>query len=231
VLGLMLERLGLDPRRLTASVQGFGNVAQHAIRRFLALGGTVRAVSCWDRTQGTAFTYEKPDGIDVEELVRVTDAYGSIERGRAIDLGYHVLSGDAWLDRAVDVLIPAALEGQITTANVSRIDRRVRVVLEAANGPTTPDAAATLENRRIVVLPDVLANAGGVTCSYFEQVQGNTGLFWPREDVLAKLDDALARAFVRVADTAGRERVTLRDAAYLVGVGRVAEACRLRGWV
>jgi glutamate dehydrogenase (NAD(P)+) len=231
VLRLMLERLDLDPRKISASVQGFGPVAQHAIRTFIALGGSVTAVSCWDRKERVAYTYVKPAGIDVDELVRITDKYGSIDMAHAVSLGYEVLPGEAWLAQPVNVLIPAALEGQITPHNVSRISPRVRVILEGANGPTTPGADAQLAQRQVVVVPDVLANAGGVTCSFFEQVQSNSGYFWPREEVMAKLDACLARAFQHVTDTASREQTTLREAAYIVGVGRVAEACRLRGWV
>jgi glutamate dehydrogenase len=231
VLRLALERLGLDPWRVTASVQGFGNVAQHAIRAFVALGGSVTAVSCWDHKDGVAYTYTKRNGIDVDQLARITDKYGSIDMVHAIDLGYEVLPGDAWLEQAAHILIPAALEGQITAHNAGRINPRVRVILEGANGPTTPAADVQLAQRNVLVVPDVLANAGGVTCSYFEQVQSNTGEFWPRDEVLTKLDAWLARAFRHASDTADREQISLREAAYCVAVGRVAEACRLRGWV
>jgi glutamate dehydrogenase len=231
VLRLAVERLGLDPWRMTASVQGFGNVAQHAVRAFVALGGSVTAVSCWDHEERVAYTYAKRNGIDVDQLVRITDRYGSIDMVHAIDLGYEVLPGDAWLEQAVDILIPAALEGQITAQSALRINPRVRVVVEGANGPTTPAADVLLAQRNVLVVPDVLANAGGVTCSYFEQVQSNGGEFWPREEVLSRLDGWLARAYRHVSDTADREQISLREAAYCVGVGRVAEACRLRGWV
>src|SRR5688572_23240997 len=167
VLELMLERLGLDPRDTTASVQGFGNVAQHAIRRFVALGGTVSAVSSWDRKEGSAHTYERSAGVDVDQLVRITDEYGSIDMVRAIELGYEVLPADAWLARPVDVLIPAATESQITEDNARDIHRQVRLVVEGANGPTTPEADVILADRGVLVVPDVLANAGGVTASYF----------------------------------------------------------------
>jgi glutamate dehydrogenase len=231
VLELTLNTLGLDVRGVTASVQGFGNVAQHAIRRFIALGGTVSAVSSWDRREGRAYTYERAGGLDVDQLLRITDGFGSIDMIRAIELGYQVLPADAWLSRPVDVLIPAATENQITGRNAREIHRQVRLVVEGANGPTTPDADAVLAERRIFVVPDVLANAGGVTASYFEQVQSNTGHYWPREDVLSKLGESMHRAFRQIVETSEREAVSLRDAAYMIGVGRVAEASRLRGWV
>ena len=231
VLRLLLDQLGLAPRGMTASVQGFGNVAQHAIRAFRTLGGTVAAVSCWDRDDHRAHTYAKAGGIDVDELVGITDKYGSIEMAHAIELGYEVLPADAWLTQPVDVLIPAALEGQITSGNAARISPRVRVVLEAANGPTTPDADAQLAARDVMVVPDILANAGRVMCSYFEQVQSNGGYSWPRAEVIAKLESGLERAFRHVMDAAARDQLTLREAAQISAVARVAEACRLRGWV
>jgi glutamate dehydrogenase (NAD(P)+) len=231
VLELMLNKLGLDVRGVTASVQGFGNVAQHAIRRFIALGGTVSAVSSWDLKEGRAYTYERAKGVDVDQLLRITDEYGSIDMVRAIELGYQVLPADAWLTRPVDVLIPAATENQITGRNAGEIHCQVRLVVEGANGPTTPDADAVLAERRILVVPDVLANAGGVTASYFEQVQSNTGHYWSREDVMSTLGESMQRAFRQIVETSEREAVSLRDAAYMIGVGRVAEASRLRGWV
>ena len=231
VLQLMLNRLGLDVRNTTASVQGFGNVAQHTIRRFVALGGTVSAVSSWDLKEGAAYTYERSGGVDVDQLLRITDRFGSIDMVRAIELGYQVLPADAWLTRPVDVLIPAATEKQITGDNAPGIHQQVRLVIEGANGPTTPEADAILGERGILVVPDVLANSGGVTASYFEQVQGNTGHYWSHGDVISTLDESMTRACRQVVEASERERVTLRDAAYMIGVGRVAEASRLRGWV
>ena len=231
VLELMLDRLGLDLPGTTASVQGFGNVAQHAIRRFVALGGTVSAVSSWDLKEGRAYTYARTGGVDVDQLLRITDEYGSIDMIGAIERGYQVLPADAWLARPVDVLIPAATEKQIIGDNAGDIHRQVRLVVEGANGPTTPEADAILADRGILVVPDVLANAGGVTASYFEQVQSNTGQRWSREDVISTLGESMTGAFRQIAETSDRERLTLRDAAYMIGVGRVAEASRLRGWV
>ncbi len=231
VLALTLARMGLSPDDVTASVQGFGNVAQHAIRRFNEIGGTVRAVSSWDRSANAALTFRKPDGVDHVELSGITDEHGSIDPMRADRLGYEVLPGTAWLEEPVDVLIPAAAAGQITRDTVRRIHPAVRLVAEGANGPTTPEAEEALVSRGVAVLPDVLANAGGVTCSYFEQVQGNAGLAWTREEVMSKLDRALERVEIGVREMAHRERVTLREAAVLIGVGRVAVASESRGWV
>ena len=129
------------------------------------------------------------------------------------------------------MLVPAALENQITTINAPRIHRRVRVIAEAANGPTTSEASRLLEERGILIIPDIVANAGGVTCSYFEQVQGQSNYYWDAHDVLQKVDARITAAFTAVHERAEREQVSLRDAAYLIAVERVAHACRERGWV
>jgi glutamate dehydrogenase len=145
--------------------------------------------------------------------------------------GYEVLPGSAWIEQAVDVLVPAAMEIQITQANASRIHGQVRVVLEAANGPMTAEANDVLEDRGVLVLPDILANTGGVTCSYFEQVQGNANYYWSGEAVLRKVDSWMTNAFRAVYERAEQDQASLRDAAYLIAIDRVAQACRERGWV
>lgn len=226
-----LQRLGRAPADTSASIQGFGKVAQHAARRYRELGGTVTAVSSWSAADGAAYTVRHAAGVDPEALAGITDAFGTIDRHRAADLGYEVLPGTAWLEQAVDILIPAALEGQITRANAARVHGQVAVIVEAANGPTTGEAGEALEERGILVVPDVLANAGGVTCSYFEQVQGNANYQWSREDVLQKLDARMTAACSAVYETSEREQTSLRDAAYLIAVDRVARACQQRGWV
>ena len=232
VLHAVLDAMNVTSQaRLLASVQGFGNVAQYACRRFVERGGIVRAVSSWNGTEGRAYTYEREQGVDVDALARITDTYGAIDKSHAARLGYNVLPGDAWIEQPVDVLIPAALEAQLTPDSIQGIHGRVRFVAEGANGPTTPEADELLGERGITVIPDVLANAGGVTCSYFEQVQSNGGTRWTKDKVLRSLDLSLTTAVEHVTATARREQVALREAANLVGVARVAEACQLRGWV
>jgi glutamate dehydrogenase len=226
-----LTRLGIEPKQATACIQGFGNVAQHAAKRFVSSGGTVIAVSSWDAEDRQAYMFRRPSGVDPDELSQLTDRFGTINRTEAAERGYEVLPGSAWIEQDVDVLVPAALEHQITTANASRIHGRVRVIAEAANRPTTAQASRLLEERGIVVIPDIVANAGGVTCSYFEQVQGQSNYYWDREEVLAKVDSRMRTAFGEVHERAQREQVSLRDGAYLIGVERVAHACRERGWV
>ena len=226
-----IQRLGLDARGVTVSIQGFGNVAQHAAKRFVDAGGVVRAVSSWDARSQQAYTFTKASGIDPEQLSQITDRFGAISRDAATEFGYEVLAGSAWLEQEVDVLIPAALEAQITAANVGRIHGGVRLIVEAANAPTTADASRLLEDRGVVVVPDIVANAGGVTCSYFEQVQGQTNYYWERADVLKKLDSMMRMALGVVHERAERKQISLRDAAYMIAVARVAHACRERGWV
>lgn len=226
-----LKELNIEPNRATASVQGFGNVAQYAIQLFTKLGGRVTCVSSWDQADRASYSFHKESGVDLEALRAITDSFGGIHKGRAKELGYEVLPGDAWLEQDVEVLIPAALENQIRGDNVNKIARRVRVIAEGANGPTTPDADRVLEERGIFVVPDFLANAGGVTCSYFEQVQSNMNYFWQRDEVLGKLDLKMTAAFSAVSDLARREKMPMRDAAYVIAIRRVAQACKDRGWV
>ena len=215
----------------TASIQGFGNVGEYAAKLYTELGGKVISVSCYDMADGRAYTYRKQAGCDVEELVSIKDSFGSIDKGKAQSLGYELLPGDAWLSEEVDILIPAALESQITPETFPSISKRVRVICEAANGPTTPDCDPLLQERGILVIPDFLANAGGVTCSYFEQVQCNMNYFWSREEVLEKLNYAMIKAFRAVYDLAKERKVYMRDAAYMIAIDRVQQAAKLRGWI
>jgi glutamate dehydrogenase (NAD(P)+) len=230
VLVEALNRIGLEPGGVTASIQGFGNVAQHAARRFVELGGTVTAVASWDAGDRKAYTFRNASGIDPGALGKLTDRFGTVDRLRAADAGYEVLPGSAWIEQAVDVLIPAATENQITATNASRVHGGVRVIAEAANGPMSAEANQFLEDRGVLVIPDILANAGGVTCSYFEQVQGSSNHYWTRDAVLERLDASMKEAFGAVHVAAERGQVSLREAAYVIAVDRVARACRDRGW-
>jgi glutamate dehydrogenase (NAD(P)+) len=226
-----LKELQLRPQDTQASVQGFGNVAQHAIELYHQIGGRVTAVSCWDHGTQRAHSFRKKNGIDLAELRGIADRFGTIDQQKASKLGYEVLPGEAWIEQDVDILIPAALEHAITDDNASKISRRVRLIAEGANGPTTPEADHILRERDIFAIPDFLANAGGVTCSYFEQVQSNTNFYWTKDEVLGKLDLAMTSAFVDVSQTARQRKLPMRDAAHVIAIGRVAQACRDRGWV
>ena len=226
-----LKELGLKIETTSAAVQGFGNVAQYAIKLYTQLGGKVVCVGCWDQGDQTSYTYHKKSGVNIDELLTITDRFGGIDKAKAQALGYERLAGDAWIEQDVDILIPAAIENQVNAGTVKKIGPRVKVIAEGANGPTTPDADAVLKERKIFVIPDFLANAGGVTCSYFEQVQGNMNYFWEKDEVLGKLDVKMTSAFIAVSDLARRQKLYMRDAAYVVAVSRVAKACKDRGWV
>jgi glutamate dehydrogenase (NAD(P)+) len=226
-----LKRLGLRPDKTSAAVQGFGNVAQYAIELYQQMGGRVVCVACWDQRDQTAYAFLRKEGIDLAELRKITDRFGGIDTQRARELGYEVQPGDAWLAQDVDILLPCALENQITADNVGLIKPAVKVVAEGANGPTTPEADRAIKERGIFMIPDLLANAGGVTCSYFEQVQSNMNYYWEMDEVLGKLDIKMTAAFVAVAELASRRKLYMRDAAYVIAVNRVASACRQRGWV
>jgi len=226
-----LKRLGIDISGATMACQGFGNVTQYAADLFIQYGGKVLCVSCWDQKDMKAYTYRKMDGIDLEFVMSITDRFGTLDAGKAIEAGYEQLPGDAWIDTEADVLLPGALENQINADTVGRIHPRVKVVAEGANGPTTPEADVVLKERGIFNIPDFLCNAGGVTCSYFEQVQNNMNYYWEKDEVLSKLDTKMTTAFHAVADLAESQSLYMRDAAYMIAIDRVANAARLRGLV
>jgi glutamate dehydrogenase (NAD(P)+) len=226
-----LHELGLKASQTTASVQGFGNVSQYAIEMFIQLGGKVTCVSCWNQRDGKSYAFRRPTGVFLQALQEIADKFGGIDVDKARALGYEVLPGEDWIAQDVDILIPAALENQINEETVQRISPRVKIIAEGANGPTTPEADRVLYERGVFVIPDLLANAGGVTCSYFEQVQSNMNYYWPREEVLVKLDGKMTAAFRAVHSLAKRQSVYMRDAAYMIAVERVAQACKDRGWV
>lgn len=231
VLKDLLRQMDINPKDTSASIQGFGNVAEYAARMYTELGGKVIAVSCWNQSDGKSYTFKKAEGCDIEELVSIKNSFGSIDKEKAQALGYELLPGEAWLSQDVDILIPAALENQITPAVMPDISKKVKIICEAANGPTTPDCDELIRERGIVLLPDFLCNAGGVTCSYFEQVQCNMNYFWGKDEVLEKLEYAMTKAFRGVYDLAKEKDLYLRDAAYIIAINRVANAVKLRGWV
>jgi glutamate dehydrogenase (NAD(P)+) len=226
-----LKELGIRPQDTQASVQGFGNVAQYAIRLYQRLGGRVVCVACWDQGERRAYAFRRREGVDADQLCGIADRFGGIDKDKARALGYEVLPGEEWIAQDVDILVPAALENAITAENADRIAARVRVVAEGANGPTTPEADEVLKRRGTFVIPDFLANAGGVTCSYFEQAQSNMNYYWAKDEVLGKLDLKMTAAFVAVSELARKKELSMREAAYVIAVDRVARACRSRGWV
>ncbi len=226
-----LKELDIKPENTTASVQGFGNVSQYAIELYTQLGGKVICVSSWDQEDQISYSFRRKDGINLQELMKIADRFGGINKNKARDMGYEMLEGDAWIEQEVDILIPAAMENQITADTVTKINKRVKIITEGANGPTTPDADKNIHQRGIFMLPDFLANAGGVTCSYFEQVQSNMNYFWEKDEVLGKLDVKMTSAFLAVSELARQRKLYMRDAAYVISISRVAQACKDRGWV
>ncbi len=227
-----LKHLKIDSSKCRAAIQGFGNVAQFAAIGFIEkLKGTVVCVSYWDREDRVSYTVSKEDGIDPHFLLSITDQYGSINKDKAREAGYVIELGDAWISKDVDVLIPAALEGQINGETVQKISPSVKLIAEGANGPTTPEADEVIKARGIFVVPDFLCNAGGVTVSYFEGVQNDMNFYWTREEVLEKLDTKMTEAFKSVLDMSLDRKAYMRDAAYMVAIAKVVKAMQLRGWV
>ncbi len=226
-----LKEMDIDPNNTTASFQGFGNVSQFAIELYEQIGGTVTCVSCWDQSDQTSYSFSKKEGINLKELISISDSFGGIDKLKAKEAGYEVLPGDAWLEQDVDILVPAALENQITVDNVNNISNSVKIIAEGANGPTSFDADKIIDEKKIFLIPDFLANAGGVVTSYFEQVQSNMNYFWEKDEVLGKLDVKMTASYIAVSDFAKSNNLNMRDAAYVISVDRVAQACNNRGWV
>lgn len=212
--------LGVDPTGKFA-IQGFGNAGQRAalLHHELLGGGKLIAVS---DSRGAIFN---PDGFDPKELVTHKLKTGSVTGFQdAIQIPH-----DKLLELDVEVLYPAALENAISIANASNI--KAKIVCELANGPTTPEADLILSGNGVHVIPDILASAGGVTVSYFEMVQDKYSFFWDEKTVHERLDHKLTNAYHRVHEAVKEKKVHPRLAAMVVGVARVAEACKLRGWV
>lgn len=227
-----MKHLKLDPASCKAAIQGFGNVAQYAAIGFIELlKGKVICVSYYDREDKVSYTVSKEDGIDPRFLMTITDQYGTIDKAKARAAGYSIEDGGAWITKDVDVLIPAALEGQINADSVKLIKPSVKILAEGANGPTTPEADEVLKARGVFVIPDFLCNSGGVTVSYFEGVQNDMNYYWTREEVIEKLDTKMTIAFKGVLDMSLKSKVYMRDAAYMVAIDRVVKAMQLRGWV
>lgn len=226
-----LKDLGMKVEKTRASFQGFGMVGQHAVQLYARMGGTVTCVACWNQEDRRAYAFRKKEGMKFEELISITNQFGEIDKKKAEGLGYEILPGEEWLAQEVDILVPAALEYQIHAENVEKIHPKVKIIAEAANGPTAPDVDPILNQRNILVIPDILANAGGVICSYFEQVQSNMNYFWSKDEIFSKLDAQLTSAYLDVSKFARENSLSMRDATMIVAVDRVAEACQERGWI
>lgn len=211
------RRIGLDVSTARVAVQGFGNVGGVAGKLFSEAGSKVVAV------QDHGGTIYREAGLDVPALLAHVAQVGSV----AGFAGAEVIANDAFWDVPCDILIPAALEGQINEKNAGRI--QARMVIEGANGPTTPQADDILHERNVLVLPDVIANAGGVTVSYFEWVQDFSSFFWSEDEINARLVKIMKDAFAAVWQVADENKVSLRTATFIVACKRILHARDLRG--
>ncbi len=212
--------LQIDLQGKTMAVQGFGNAGQNAA----LLGHEILGLKLLAASDSRGGIYSE-NGLDPGKVVEHKLKTGSLQGFPESE----PISNADLLELDVTVLFPAALENVITVSNADKI--RCRISCELANGPTTPEADDILHEKNIFILPDFLANAGGVTVSYFEQVQNAYNFYWPLSEVHQRLDEKMTRAFHGVHQMYLREKVNMRQAAYLVSVARVAEACKLRGWV
>jgi glutamate dehydrogenase/leucine dehydrogenase len=217
------ERMGINLAEATVAVQGYGKVGRHyAEIIYREYGATVVAVS------DISGAYYKDGGLDIDDVSAYAKANGGVLTGYAeATEGVSLITNDDLLTLDVDVLAPAAIEGQITGRNAG--DLRASLIVEGANGPTTVDGHEILTERDIMVVPDILANSGGVTVSYFEWVQGLQFDQWPLEKVETKLFDVMLEAFTRVWQVSRGEGISMRDAAFVVAVDRVADSMLTRG--
>jgi glutamate dehydrogenase (NAD(P)+) len=218
IVGVAAARdAGIDLTGARISIQGFGNVGGTAARLFNEVGAIVVAVQ--DHT-GTIYD---PDGLDVEALLSHAKHTGGV--GGAANTT--AIAADEFWAIETDILIPAALEGQITKRNAHAI--RARIIVEGANGPTTPEADDILSNKGTIIVPDVLANAGGVTVSYFEWVQNASSFYWSVEEINQRLEKIMLDAYQALTATAKQHEVSLRTAAFITACTRILAARELRG--
>jgi glutamate dehydrogenase (NAD(P)+) len=211
------KRIGLNLQGAKVAVQGLGNVGSAAVELFVAAGAKLVAV------QDHTGTLHNPNGFDFNEAMAVVKREGGIGGYKNAEK----IDGEAFWDVDCDILIPAALEGQITTARANRI--KAKLVLEGANGPTLPEADDVLKDRNILVVPDVICNAGGVTVSYFEWVQDFSSFFWTEDEINVRLDKIMVDALNHIWDTADRHKITLRTATFAVACERILIAREERG--
>jgi glutamate dehydrogenase/leucine dehydrogenase len=217
----VLQRLGMDVEKTSVAVQGFGNVGSIAARLLREAGAKVVGIS------DVSGAYHCPAGFNIDQVVEyVKTSPGHLLAGLP-HAGVEEISNDELLTLDVDVLIPAALEAQITARNAGNI--RARVIVEGANGPTTPEADLILGEKGVVIVPDILANAGGVVCSYFEWVQNIQCFPWEEEETNQRLGKIMQRALREVWSLAEERSISLRLAAFILSVERVATAIQLRG--
>ncbi|MBS4191061.1 Glu/Leu/Phe/Val dehydrogenase [Bacillus sp. FJAT-49705] len=212
------KKKGIDLKGARVVVQGFGNAGSFLSKFLHDAGAKVIGIS------DAYGALHDPNGLDIDYLLDRRDSFGTVT-----NLFNDTITNKELLELDCDILVPAAIENQITDENAHNI--KAKIVVEAANGPTTLEATQILTERGILLVPDVLASAGGVTVSYFEWVQNNQGYYWSEEEIEEKLQKILVQSFNNIYETAQSRRVDMRLAAYMVGVRKMAEASRFRGWV
>ena len=213
-----VKKKGIQIKGAKVVVQGFGNAGSYLSKFMHEEGAKVIGIS-----DAYGALYD-PNGLDIDYLLDRRDSFGTVTK-----LFDQTISNKELLELECDILVPAAIENQITVENAENI--RAKIIVEAANGPTTLEATKILTDRGVLLVPDLLASAGGVTVSYFEWVQNNQGYYWSEEEVLEKLEKVMIKAFNQIYETAHNRHVDMRLAAYMVGVRKMAEASRFRGWV
>jgi glutamate dehydrogenase (NAD(P)+) len=212
-----MKRMGIPPKGARVVVQGFGNVGSIAARMFVDAGCSVIAIS------DVTGAYHNERGIDVAGAIAYAQEHHSLDGYR----GGERITNEGMLELPCEVLVPAALEKQLNVQNAAHI--QAKLIVEGANGPTTPEADHIFTQRGIVVIPDIIANAGGVTVSYFEWAQDRSGYFWRESEVNERLADVMHENFARVSDLAQLRGVPLRTAAYMVAIDRVVQSMNTRG--
>ncbi len=212
------KKKGIDVEGARIVVQGFGNAGSFLAKFLHDAGAKVVGIS------DAYGALHDPEGLDIDYLLDRRDSFGTVTK-----LFNNTLSNQELLELDCDILVPAAVENQITEKNADKI--KASIVVEAANGPTTMEATRILSERGVLLVPDVLASAGGVTVSYFEWVQNNQGYYWTEEEIDTKLHEIMIKSFNSIYNTAENRRVDMRLAAYMIGVRKMAEASRFRGWV
>lgn len=209
---------GIDLPGSRVVVQGFGNAGSYLAKFMHDAGAKVIAIS------DAYGALHDEMGLDIDSLLERRDSFGTVTK-----LFKNTISNKELLELDCDILVPAAIENQITQANAAAV--KAKIIVEAANGPTTMEATRILTDNGVLLVPDVLGNSGGVIVSYFEWVQNNQGYYWTEDEVMRRLEDLMVRSFDTVYKTAAARKIDMRLAAYMVGIRRMAEAVELRGWV
>ncbi|WP_164218998.1 Glu/Leu/Phe/Val dehydrogenase [Virgibacillus sp. YIM 98842] len=218
VLNEAAKKRGLDVKGARVVVQGFGNAGSFLSKFLHDAGAKIVGIS------DAYGALHDPEGLDIDYLLDRRDSFGTVTK-----LFNNTITNKELLELDCDILVPAAVENQITEENAHNI--KADIIVEAANGPTTMEGTKILTERGKLLVPDVLASSGGVTVSYFEWVQNNQGYYWSEKEIDDKLHEIMIKAFDTIYNTSQTRRIDMRLAAYMVGVRKVAEASRFRGWV